>query len=142
MPDRVDDAAVSTSPQAQHRIVDDYLRGLERRSSSRVRLRSAEEIEQEAAQVESELADSSGSQRLELLQKREDLQREALRVQEEATPDLADLEARFVRIALPYSERKGISYSTWREFGVDKAVLEQAGIKRTRRPNRKREAAS
>lgn len=136
------DASSSTSPQAQHQIVDDYLRGLERKPRSRARSRPAEEIKQEAAEVERELADASGSHRLELLQRREDLQREALRAHEEAKPDLPSLEARFITVALQYAERKGISYSTWREFGVDKAVLDEAGIKRTRRPYRSRDTTA
>jgi hypothetical protein len=48
-------------------------------------------------------------------------------------PDQAALAADFVRHAKAYSERKGISYSTWREFGVPADVLRNAGIPQTRR---------
>lgn len=47
--------------------------------------------------------------------------------------DFETLEAEFVRYARVYSERKGISYSAWREIGVPASVLRQAGIPRTRR---------
>ena len=47
--------------------------------------------------------------------------------------DLDELEAGFVEHARSYSERKGISYSAWRETGVPAAALKKAGISRTRR---------
>lgn len=47
--------------------------------------------------------------------------------------DFEMLESGFVRYARGYSERKGISYSAWREIGVPAPVLKQAGIPRTRR---------
>ncbi len=77
--------------------------------------------------------------RLVLLQEREDLQRAALEL--DARDDRA-LEAQFVAVAKNYGERRGISYSTWREFGVTKPVLEAAGIPRTRRPNGARTRAA
>ncbi len=48
-------------------------------------------------------------------------------------PDFAALERDFVEVARSYSERKGISYSAWRELGVPAEVLRRAGIPRTRR---------
>jgi hypothetical protein len=47
--------------------------------------------------------------------------------------DLRALELGFVEYAAAYSERKGVTYTAWREFGVPAAVLRQAGIKETRR---------
>ena len=47
-----------------------------------------------------------------------------------AKADTAELEAEFVTNAQGYSERKGISYSAWREAGVAAAVLKKAGIGR------------
>ena len=48
------------------------------------------------------------------------------------TVDLAALEKSFVKVARPYGERKGISYSAWRTVGVPASVLQQAKIPRTR----------
>ncbi|MEE8496935.1 MAG: hypothetical protein V3S62_00195 [Acidimicrobiia bacterium] len=45
--------------------------------------------------------------------------------------DLEALEAGFVAHAAAYSERKGISYTAWREAGVPAAALKKAGIART-----------
>jgi hypothetical protein len=43
------------------------------------------------------------------------------------------LEATFVKYAASYSERKGVSYTAWRQFGVPAAVLRNAGVPETRR---------
>jgi hypothetical protein len=48
----------------------------------------------------------------------------------QTTVDLSGFEADFVKAAKGYSERKGISYTAWRELGVPAAVLKQAGIGR------------
>ena len=48
------------------------------------------------------------------------------------TVDLAALEEEFVKTARTYSERKGISYSAWRQVGVPPSVLARASIARTR----------
>jgi hypothetical protein len=51
----------------------------------------------------------------------------------ENTEDLETLETGFVENAASYSERKGVSYTAWREYGVPAKVLRAAGIKETRR---------
>lgn len=53
--------------------------------------------------------------------------------QVESAEDISLLEAGFVEHAASYSERKGVSYTAWREFGVPASVLRSAGIKETRR---------
>ena len=68
---------------------------------------------------------------VELIQSRLDIE-EALS-DLEAQHDLTVLEADFVENVAAYSERKGISYTAWREFGVPASVLRSAGIKETRR---------
>ena len=45
-------------------------------------------------------------------------------------PDLTALEKDFVKSAKSYSQRKGITYGAWREFGVPAEVLRKAGISR------------
>lgn len=69
--------------------------------------------------------------KLDLTQQRMDLE-DALRASK-STLDRDSLERGFVRHALRYSDRKGISYSAWREAGVPASTLAKAGIKRTRR---------
>ena len=47
---------------------------------------------------------------------------------------MAELEARFVKVARSYGERKAIGYAAWRAAGVEADVLERAGIGRGRTP--------
>ena len=44
--------------------------------------------------------------------------------------DISALEADFIKVAKSYSQRQGISYATWRDVGVEAAVLKSAGISR------------
>jgi len=46
--------------------------------------------------------------------------------------DIESIESEFVAYAKPYSDRKGISYTAWREQGVAAPILTKAGIARTR----------
>jgi len=69
--------------------------------------------------------------RIELIQARLDAE-EALG-SAQAAGDLEELEKGFVEHAASYSERKGISYTAWRQAGVPASVLKAAGIKRTRK---------
>ncbi|MGY9071802.1 MAG: hypothetical protein ACKVHU_02490 [Acidimicrobiales bacterium] len=75
------------------------------------------------------IGSTSGMDRLELMQTRRDLEREL--AAGDTTVDLSALEADFVAMAASYSERKGIEYATWREFGISAITLKEAGIKRT-----------
>jgi hypothetical protein len=115
----------------QSRVVKTYLRFLEGSQGGK-KQRNLDEIAGDLVRVDNQLESAHGVDRLTLLQEREDLQRQAL----EAQPDNYDaIEEQFITVAHSYGSRKGISYSTWREFGVSKNVLETAGIPRTRRPN-------
>ena len=68
---------------------------------------------------------------LALIQTRLDIQ-SALSSMEDVE-SLDQLESGFVTYAKAYSERKGVGYAAWREFGVPAAVLRNAGIPETRR---------
>lgn len=45
---------------------------------------------------------------------------------------LEDLQADFVKIAAAWSEKRGVSWKAWREFGVPPSVLREAGLRETR----------
>ena len=64
--------------------------------------------------------------RLQLIQQRFDVEDKLKAVDDSV--DHEALEAAFVDAAGSYSERKGISYSAWREAGVAPDVLKSAGI--------------
>ena len=68
--------------------------------------------------------------RVELIQARIDAQRSLDDLGTAA--DLEALESGFVEYAAAYSDRKGITWTAWREAGVPAATLRKAGIKQTR----------
>lgn len=113
----------------QGRAVRRYLEALEAHKPRRGRKRSPESLKKRLDEVESEIAVADPLQRVHLVQERIDLQ--AALEARESKVDLDQLEKDFVNAAGPYSDRKGISYSAWREIGVPAAVLERAGISRS-----------
>ena len=84
-----------------------------------------EGIEQKIAEEENEL------KKVDLIQSRLDAEEQLAELED--APDVDSLERGFVEVAKSYSERKGISYSAWREAGVPASVLKEAGVPRTRR---------
>jgi hypothetical protein len=113
----------------QGRAVRRYLEALEANKPRRGRKRSPESITKRLEAVETDLPTADPLKRLHLIQERLDLQA-ALEASEAGT-DITDVEAQFVAVAASYGERKGITYSAWRELGVPAPVLTQAGISRT-----------
>jgi hypothetical protein len=113
----------------QGRAVRRYLEALEANKPRRGRRRSAEWMRQRLDAIETELTQAEPIRRLHLIQERMELR--AARDASETGTDLADLEANFVAVAASYGERKGITYTAWRELGVPAAALTQAGITRT-----------
>ena len=73
-------------------------------------------------------AEPNAAKRVELIQKRLDLEIKLADLEEQ--PDVEALEEEFVGVARAYSERKGISYAAWREIGVPAGVLREAGVTR------------
>lgn len=113
----------------QGRAVRRYLEALEANKPRRGRKRSPESLKKRLDAIETEIASADPLKRVHLVQERSDLQ-QALETSA-SNVDIDELESDFVKAAAPYSERKGITYSTWREVGVPAAVLEKAGIKRS-----------
>jgi hypothetical protein len=115
----------------QGRAVRDYLAALEQ---ERKPGRKADKgtVEKRITDVQQRIDEEPDpAKRVELIQRRLDLEEQLVAMQEEA--DLDALEKGFVAAAAEYSERKGISYTAWREAGVPAATLKQAGVRRTRR---------
>lgn len=111
------------------RAVKNYLEGLGSRRPGRPV--TPERLRDKIAAFEARIAaESDPLKALEMRQERLDAQAALDRA--EATEDFAALEAAFVEHALSYSERKGISYSAWREAGVPADTLRRAGISRSR----------
>jgi hypothetical protein len=115
----------------QGRAVREYLAALEQERKPGRRADKGT-VEKRVAEVQQRIDEEPDpTKRVELIQRRLDLEEQLVAMQEEA--DLASLEQGFIGAAAEYSERKGISYTAWREAGVPAATLKQAGIRRTRR---------
>ena len=110
------------------RAVRDYLEALEAHKPKRGRKRTPESVKKRLEVIEKQLPEASPIKKVELVQERRDLTVELATMG--TTVDISGLEKGFVKSAKTYSERKGISYSTWREVGVPAEVLKKAGISR------------
>lgn len=112
------------------RTVRQYLEALESTKPRRGRKRTPDSIKKRLAIIDATLPDADPLARLHLVEERQRLQSELS--QTGKTVDLASLEKAFIKVARPYGERKGISYSAWRTVGVSASVLQLAKIPRTR----------
>jgi hypothetical protein len=111
------------------RAVKRYLQAIASRKPGRPA--SSDRLKERIATLENQIAaESDPLKALELRQKR--LGDEAALARLSAEEDMAAVEKDFVEYARSYSERKGISYTAWREQGVPAAALKKAGIARTR----------
>lgn len=115
--------------RAEGRVVREYLEGLRATKPKRGRKRTAESVRQRLAAIESELESASALNELLLIQERKDLNDELAAMAN--TIDMTALEDAFVKVAASYSASKQISYSSWRDVGVEASVLSRAGIKRS-----------
>ncbi|HVR77285.1 MAG TPA: hypothetical protein VMS99_02720 [Acidimicrobiia bacterium] len=112
------------------RSIKAYLRALDSRRPGRPVTK--ESLDKRLERVNAKLGDENDPlKRIELLQSKLDLESALASVEEGANLD--DLAANFVANAKSYSDRKGISYTAWRQFGVPADVLRKAGIQETRR---------
>jgi hypothetical protein len=110
------------------RVVRDYLEALRTNKPKRGRKRTADTIQARLDHIEEELLEASAVDELRLLQERRNLTTELNSMG--AGVDMSLLESEFVKVAKSYSARQGISYTTWRDVGVEAAVLKAAGIGR------------
>jgi hypothetical protein len=125
-----DHKAALAKGREEGRIVRRYLEALESSKPRRGRKRTPDSIKKRLATIESGLATADPLSRLHLIEEKQRLESELAHTGE--TVDLASLEKSFIKVARPYGERKGISYSAWRTVGVSASVLQQAKISRSR----------
>lgn len=112
------------------RAIKSYLQALEARRPGRPVSKDSLQKRMERISAKLETSDNP-LEVVELIQSKLDIEK-ALSDAENAQ-DMATLEGGFVDNVASYSERKGVSYTAWREFGVPASVLRKAGIKETRR---------
>ena len=114
----------------QARAIKAYLKAIASRKPGRPVTKEGLTSRLEKVNEKLEAADNPLDE-VDLIQSRLDIQK-ALADLEDAQ-DIDELEAGFIEHAAAYSERKGISYTAWREYGVPAKVLRSAGVKETRR---------
>jgi hypothetical protein len=112
------------------RAIKSYLKGLEGRRPGRPVTK--ESLDKRLTRIDSKLdAETDPLKRLDLMQSK--LEIESALQSAGGGASLEDLATGFVKHAKSYSERKGISYTTWRQYGVPAELLRTAGIAETRR---------
>ena len=122
--------AALAAGRAHARAVRTYLEALEANRPKRGRKRTPESIQARLDTIQETIEDSAPMTRLSLAQERMDLDAEKAALEGDSTVDMANLEAEFIKSAAAYGESKGITYSAWREIGVEPRVLKSAGIRR------------
>ena len=120
--------AAMSAGRTESAVVRRYLDALEENKPKRGRRRTEDSINKRLAAIDEELDSASSFSSLHLIQEKRDLEKELAGMGK--TNDISDLEAEFVKVAKSYSERRGIAYGTWRDVGVEAAVLKDAGISR------------
>ncbi|MEM9041578.1 MAG: hypothetical protein AAGD33_16920 [Actinomycetota bacterium] len=114
--------------RAEGKVVRDYLEGLRATKPKRGRKRTEDSVRSQLAEVEAKLPEADPMNELLLVQKKRDLEEELDSMSD--TVDMTTLEEAFVGVAKSYSDTKKISYASWRDVGVEAAVLKRAGISR------------
>lgn len=115
----------------ESRVVSRYLDALAAGKGKRGRKRTPESINIQITRIDKELLEASPIRRLELVQRRFDLEAERDRLATRV--DLEGLEKDFVKVAKSYAQRNAIGYSAFRELGVSAELLKRAGISRATR---------
>ena len=115
--------------RAESRTVRTYLEALRRNRPKRGRKRTPESIRRRLNAIEVEYTTADPIMQLKLAQEKLDLAAELQDMN--SARDIGPLEKEFIEVAKSYGERNGITYTAWREIGVDAAVLKKAGITRS-----------
>lgn len=121
--------AAMAAGRTEGRAVREYLDALRSNKPKRGRKRTPDSINVRLANIEEELMVADALDELRLVQERRNLIRELETMSTRV--DVSALEAEFIKVAKSYSHRQGISYATWRDVGVEAAVLKSAGITRS-----------
>ncbi len=112
----------------QAKVVRTYLEALHT-EGRRGRPVDRQSLEERIERLQTQINEApNAARRVELIQQRLDAERRLAGLEE--TIDRESLERDFITVAKDYSERRGITYTAWREAGVPAAVLREAGITR------------
>lgn len=112
--------------RVEGRIIRTYLEVLEANRPKRGRKRTTESITKRLGVIAQEMKTADAIVKLRLTQERMDLSNELS--SKLSKVDFDKLESQFVKVASAYSRRNGITFTAWRELGVQVPVLKRAGI--------------
>ncbi len=112
-------------------IVDRYLTAVNV-PKKRGRKVSTASLRKRLAAAEETMRVSTGVAKVLAAQEVRDLRARLSGAETNSSGDVRALEASFIKVARKFSDNRGISYAAWRDAGVPAAVLERAGIARTR----------
>lgn len=130
MPMSEEHKAALAQGRREGRAVKQYLRLVGSRRPGRPVTK--ESLEKRIASITERIeAEEDPLKRLEMIQSRIDAEEQMAEIEEAVDADAVEKE--FIEVAKAYSERKGLTYSAWREAGVSAQTLREAGIPRTRR---------
>lgn len=115
--------------RAHSRAVAVYLDALRTQRRKRGRPVTIESLRARLQSTTDALAAAVGVERLNLVQRRIDLEARIAVVEGNTGTSLVEAQEAFVLHAKAYSDAKGISVAAWRELGVPANVLREAGIK-------------
>lgn len=116
------------------KIVRRYLSAIDAAKPGRSVRRTIEAVASRIVKIDELLVSADPLSRLLLTQERIDLHAEHVRLTTTTAGSVEDFEAEFVKVARAFGDRAGVTYAAWRQVGVEAAVLERAGIHRTRPP--------
>lgn len=129
MPMSEEHKAALAQGRRESRAIKAYLQALGSRRPGRPV--TAESVRKRIASIDERVqSEEDPLKQLELRQEKLDAQNALKEV--ESKEDIDELEKAFIQAAKSYSERKGISYTAWRQVGVPARVLKEAGVPRTR----------
>ncbi len=112
------------------KVVRNYLEALHA-DDQRGRPIDRQSVQARIERLQSQINDEPKAvRRVELIQQRLDAERRLAGLEE--STDRESLVRDFIEVAEAYSQRRGITYTAWREVGVPAAVLKEAGITRGR----------
>jgi len=130
MPMSQEHKAALAQGRLEARSIKAYLHALDSRKPGRPVTK--ESLDKRLDRINGKLAgETDPLKRVDLMQSRLDIEGALANVEDGA--NIEELAAGFVSHASSYSDRKGISYTAWRRFGVPADVLRKAGIPETRR---------
>lgn len=112
----------------QGKIVANYLAAIRKTKKKRGRQVTAETLNARLAKARADLETASPIEQLKLTQMISDTEAKLANLEVAPAVDIEALEKEFIRVGKSYAESQGIVRATFVKIGVEKRVLEAAGI--------------